>query len=160
VDDARGITRLDLIGGAVASGAVGADAAAGGPGAVREATMTTATIDRLQVHYLVKGSGPALLMLAPGGFDAHMEKWATAGVWEGIRPLDTLANDFTIVAYDRASPAGRAVASNGSRGRSSPIRRKRSSITSRSARRTCWAAAWGARSRWRSRPATRTRRAR
>jgi pimeloyl-ACP methyl ester carboxylesterase len=63
--------------------------------------MTTATIDRLQVHYLVKGSGPALLMLAPGGFDAHMEKWATAGVWKGMRPLDTLADDFTIVAYDR-----------------------------------------------------------
>jgi hypothetical protein len=35
--------------------------------------MPTATIDRLEVNYLTRGSGPALLMLAPGGFDATME---------------------------------------------------------------------------------------
>jgi len=42
--------------------------------------MTTATIDHLEVDYTTRGSGPALLMLAPGGFDATMEKWTTAGV--------------------------------------------------------------------------------
>jgi pimeloyl-ACP methyl ester carboxylesterase len=30
-----------------------------------------------------------------------MEKWTTAGVWKGMRPLDTLASDFTLIAYDR-----------------------------------------------------------
>ena len=63
--------------------------------------MATATIDGLTVNYVTRGKGPALLMLAPGGFDATMEKWATSGVWKGMQPLDTLAEDFTIVAYDR-----------------------------------------------------------
>jgi pimeloyl-ACP methyl ester carboxylesterase len=63
--------------------------------------MTTATIDGLDVSYVTRGAGPALLMLAPGGFDATMEKWTTAGVWKGMRPLDTLTNDFTVIAYDR-----------------------------------------------------------
>jgi pimeloyl-ACP methyl ester carboxylesterase len=63
--------------------------------------MPTATIDGLEVNYVTRGSGPALLMLAPGGFDATMEKWTTAGVWKGMRPLDTLSGAFTVVAYDR-----------------------------------------------------------
>ena len=63
--------------------------------------MATATIDGLEVVYETRGSGPPLLMLAPGGFDATMEKWTTAGVWKGMRPLDTLASEFTVIAYDR-----------------------------------------------------------
>jgi len=63
--------------------------------------MPTAVIDGIQVNYVTRGSGPALLMLAPGGFDATLEKWTTAGVWKGMRPLDTLASDFTVIAYDR-----------------------------------------------------------
>jgi pimeloyl-ACP methyl ester carboxylesterase len=63
--------------------------------------MPTATIDGLEVNYVTRGSGPALLMLAPGGFDATMEKWKTAGVWKGMQPLDALADTFTVVAYDR-----------------------------------------------------------
>lgn len=63
--------------------------------------MPTAMIDGLEVSYATYGSGPPLLMLAPGGFDATMEKWATAGVWKDLRPLDSLASDFTVIAYDR-----------------------------------------------------------
>ncbi len=63
--------------------------------------MATATIDGLVVNYMTRGQGPALLMLAPGGFDATIEKWKTAGVWKGMQPLDSLAEGFTIVAYDR-----------------------------------------------------------
>ena len=63
--------------------------------------MPTATIDGLEVNYVTRGSGPALLMLAPGGFDATLEKWTTAGVWKGMRPLDTLSDFFRVVAYDR-----------------------------------------------------------
>lgn len=63
--------------------------------------MPTATIHGLEVNYTTRGSGPALLMLAPGGFDATLEKWSTAGVWKGMRPLDTLSAFFTVIAYDR-----------------------------------------------------------
>src|SRR5947209_19493118 len=63
--------------------------------------MPTATIDGLEVAYTTRGSGPALLMLAPGGFDATIEKWTTAGVWKGMRPLDTLSAEFVVIAYDR-----------------------------------------------------------
>jgi pimeloyl-ACP methyl ester carboxylesterase len=63
--------------------------------------MPTATIDGLEVNYMTRGSGPALLMLAPGGFDATMEKWKTAGVWKGMQPLDALAGAFQVIAYDR-----------------------------------------------------------
>src|SRR6266542_2646044 len=34
--------------------------------------MPTAMIDHLEVNYLTRGFGPALLMLAPGGFDAKL----------------------------------------------------------------------------------------
>ena len=63
--------------------------------------MPIATIDGLKVNYVVKGSGPPLLMLAPGGFDASMDKWETTGAWKIARPLDSLVKDYTIIAYDR-----------------------------------------------------------
>src|SRR2546428_6592464 len=63
--------------------------------------MPTAMIDGLEVSYATRGAGPALIMLAPGGFDATMEKWITAGVWKGMRPLDSLSGEFTVIAYDR-----------------------------------------------------------
>lgn len=63
--------------------------------------MATATIDGLDVSYKTCGSGPALLMLAPGGFDATMERWSLSGVWKGMRPFETLSEHFTLVAYDR-----------------------------------------------------------
>jgi len=63
--------------------------------------MPTAMIDGLEVSYLTQGSGPALLMLAPGGFDATIEKWSTASAWKGLKALDALAREFTVIAYDR-----------------------------------------------------------
>lgn len=45
--------------------------------------MPTAVIDGLEVNYLTRGSGPPLLMLAPGGFDATIQKWSTTHVWKG-----------------------------------------------------------------------------
>lgn len=63
--------------------------------------MPTAVIDGLEVNYVTHGSGPPLLMLAPGGFDSTIEKWSTAGIWKELQPLETLAKDFTLIAYDR-----------------------------------------------------------
>src|SRR5262249_30364017 len=63
--------------------------------------MPTAMLDGLEVTYETRGEGPALLMLAPGGFDATMEKWRTAGVWEEMQRLAALAATVPVIAYDR-----------------------------------------------------------
>ena len=55
----------------------------------------------INIHYEVRGSGPPLLMMAPGGFDSTIEKWTTSGIWAGVKPLETLTNRYTCVAYDR-----------------------------------------------------------
>lgn len=36
--------------------------------------MLATMINGLTINYLTRGSGPALLILAPGGFDATIEK--------------------------------------------------------------------------------------
>ena len=63
--------------------------------------MSTATIDGLEVRYEVFGSGTPLLLLAPGGFDATIEKWRAASAWTGIDALEALATRFQVIAYDR-----------------------------------------------------------
>lgn len=63
--------------------------------------MPTATVDGLEIHYEVFGSGAPLLLAAPGGFDATIEKWRAASAWTGIDALAVLANEFTLIAYDR-----------------------------------------------------------
>jgi pimeloyl-ACP methyl ester carboxylesterase len=63
--------------------------------------MSTATIDGLEARYEVFGSGAPLLLLAPGGFDATIEKWRGASAWTGIDALDALATRFQVIAYDR-----------------------------------------------------------
>jgi pimeloyl-ACP methyl ester carboxylesterase len=69
--------------------------------------MPYATIDGIEINYVVKGDGPPLLMLSPGGFDSNIDGWSTRGVWKDLRPLDTLAKEFTLIAYDRRE-AGRS----------------------------------------------------
>jgi pimeloyl-ACP methyl ester carboxylesterase len=63
--------------------------------------MSIATIDGLEVRYETFGSGAPLLMFAPGGFDATIEKWRTASAWTGIDALDALGSQLTLIAYDR-----------------------------------------------------------
>jgi pimeloyl-ACP methyl ester carboxylesterase len=63
--------------------------------------MPTVVIDGIETNYEVYGSGPPLLMMAPGGFDSTIEKWSTAGVWKGMQPLESLAKHYTCIAYDR-----------------------------------------------------------
>lgn len=63
--------------------------------------MAFTEINGINVHYEVLGSGPPLLMMAPGGFDSTIEKWRTAGVWVGVRPLETFTNKYTCIVYDR-----------------------------------------------------------
>jgi pimeloyl-ACP methyl ester carboxylesterase len=63
--------------------------------------MPTVVIDELEVYYETKGSGSPLLMFAPGGFDATIDKWVGASAWTGINALDALAAEHTVVVYDR-----------------------------------------------------------
>jgi pimeloyl-ACP methyl ester carboxylesterase len=58
-------------------------------------------IDGIKTRYEVIGSGPPLLMYAPGGFDATVEKWSTQGVYSRIKLLDHLPKKYTCIAFDR-----------------------------------------------------------
>lgn len=63
--------------------------------------MPTAEIDGIETHYEVRGDGPPLLMFAPGGFDARIEKWSDLGVYKRIRLLDHLPAHHTCILFDR-----------------------------------------------------------
>lgn len=63
--------------------------------------MPTATVDGLEVHYETRGSGAPLLMLAPGGFDASMDKWLTTTAWKETNALEKLSSEFRVIVYDR-----------------------------------------------------------
>jgi len=63
--------------------------------------MATAVIDGIATRYETLGSGPPLLMYAPGGFDATIEKWSTQGVYAKIKLLDHLPKHYTCIAFDR-----------------------------------------------------------
>ena len=63
--------------------------------------MLTVVIDGITTRYEVLGSGPPLLMYAPGGFDATVEKWTTLGVYARIKPLDHLSRKYTCIVFDR-----------------------------------------------------------
>src|SRR5262245_50601741 len=63
--------------------------------------MPTAIIDGIPTRYQVTGSGPPLLMYAPGGFNATIGAWATLGIYAKIRPLEHLSRGYTCIAFDR-----------------------------------------------------------
>ena len=63
--------------------------------------MVTAIIDGISTRYEVQGSGPPLLMYAPGGFNAVVETWSTQGVYAKIRLLDHLPKKYTCIMFDR-----------------------------------------------------------
>jgi len=63
--------------------------------------MATATIDGISTRYEVIGSGPPLLMYAPGGFDASLDRWSSMGVYAKIKPLDHLSKKYSCIVFDR-----------------------------------------------------------
>ena len=63
--------------------------------------MATAIIDGITTRYEVTGSGPPLLMYAPAGFDATLDKWRTQGVYAKIKLLDHLPKHYTCIVFDR-----------------------------------------------------------
>ena len=63
--------------------------------------MPTVIIDGIATRYEVIGSGPPLLMYAPGGFNAVAEAWSTLGIYQKIKLLDHLPAHFTCILFDR-----------------------------------------------------------
>jgi pimeloyl-ACP methyl ester carboxylesterase len=63
--------------------------------------MAITTIDGIKTRYEVIGSGPPLLMYAPAGFDATLEKWTTQGVYVKIKLLDHLPKKYSCIIFDR-----------------------------------------------------------
>jgi pimeloyl-ACP methyl ester carboxylesterase len=63
--------------------------------------MPTATIDGIDTYYETHGSGSPILMFAPGGFDATVDKWRSASAWTGINAIEALAAEHTVILYDR-----------------------------------------------------------
>jgi pimeloyl-ACP methyl ester carboxylesterase len=63
--------------------------------------MGTAIVDDISTRYEVMGSGPPILMYAPGGFDATVEKWSALGVYAKIKLLDHLPKHYTCILFDR-----------------------------------------------------------
>lgn len=63
--------------------------------------MPIAMLDGLEVYYETHGSGAPLLMFAPGGFDATIDKWLTTTAWKGMSALEKLSSEFQLVVYDR-----------------------------------------------------------
>ncbi|HSN19491.1 MAG TPA: alpha/beta hydrolase [Usitatibacter sp.] len=63
--------------------------------------MATAILDGIRTRYEVVGSGPPLLMYAPGGFDATIEKWSTLGVYARVKLMEHLPRRFRCIVFDR-----------------------------------------------------------
>ena len=63
--------------------------------------MAFVDIDGIRTHYQIEGNGPALLMFAPGGFDATMDKWRHFGVYQRINLLGHLPDHFQCILFDR-----------------------------------------------------------
>jgi pimeloyl-ACP methyl ester carboxylesterase len=63
--------------------------------------MPTTIIDGITTRYEVTGSGPPLLMYAPGGFDATVEKWSTLGVYARVKLMEHLPRKYRCILFDR-----------------------------------------------------------
>lgn len=62
--------------------------------------MPYATLDGIRTHYMTQGSGPALLMMAPRGFNSTIDSWHQK-FWKEMDVFGSLGKHFTCIAYDR-----------------------------------------------------------
>jgi len=63
--------------------------------------MPVAMLDGIETYYETHGSGLPILMCAPGGFDASIDKWRVASAWTGIDAIKALAAEHCVIVYDR-----------------------------------------------------------
>jgi pimeloyl-ACP methyl ester carboxylesterase len=60
-----------------------------------------AVIDGIVTRYEVVGSGPPLLMFAPGGLHASLDNWTGHGRYRRLKLLDHLPAGFRCIRFDR-----------------------------------------------------------
>jgi pimeloyl-ACP methyl ester carboxylesterase len=58
--------------------------------------------DEVRINYEVSGNGPPVLLIAPGGLDSNISKWAISP-WH---PVERLQSQFTVVAMDQRNSGG------------------------------------------------------
>jgi pimeloyl-ACP methyl ester carboxylesterase len=63
--------------------------------------MPSAICDGIETRYELRGDGPPLLLFSPGGFNGALENWWSFGIYERLRLLDHLEQDFTCIAFDK-----------------------------------------------------------
>ena len=63
--------------------------------------MPIISADGIDTYYEVKGDGPPILMYAPGGFDARIDKWTDLGIYRKIKLLTHLPKFFKCILFDR-----------------------------------------------------------
>lgn len=63
--------------------------------------MPFVEIDGISTRYETIGSGPALLMFSPGGFDASLESWTTLGRYRQLGFVEALSSRYTCIVFDR-----------------------------------------------------------
>lgn len=64
-------------------------------------TLDVAVADGIRTRYQVTGSGPALLMFSPGGFDSTLEAWQTVGIYKRLDLIERLSRHYTCITFDR-----------------------------------------------------------
>lgn len=63
--------------------------------------MPHAVLDGIRTRYEVVGTGPAVLMFSPGGFDARLDNWRSFSIYARLGLLDRLAQRFSCITFDR-----------------------------------------------------------
>ena len=63
--------------------------------------METVVIDGIKTRYEVSGSGPALLMYSPGGFDSSLANWSSFSFYKRLNLLQHLSKGYTCITFDR-----------------------------------------------------------
>jgi pimeloyl-ACP methyl ester carboxylesterase len=64
-------------------------------------STAAAVVDGIVTRYEVAGSGPPLLMLSPGGFNATLDSWETHGLYQRTGMLARLRERFTCITFDK-----------------------------------------------------------
>jgi pimeloyl-ACP methyl ester carboxylesterase len=63
--------------------------------------MPTAVCDGIETYYELHGSGPPLLLLSPGGFNATVDNWSTFGIYQRLGLLEQLSARHLCIAFDK-----------------------------------------------------------
>jgi pimeloyl-ACP methyl ester carboxylesterase len=68
--------------------------------------VPTVVTDGIATRYEVVGSGPPLLMFAPGGFNSTLDNWKALGLYRRLNLLDHLPERYTCIMFDRREAGG------------------------------------------------------